>query len=59
MPDGIDTNIGDRGSLLSGDKSPFSSCKSACFFSKVLVIDEVTSGLDAVSTEKVIIANKK
>jgi ABC-type multidrug transport system fused ATPase/permease subunit len=55
LPSGIETVIGDKGSLLSGgQKARLSLARAIILRPKLLILDEVTSGLDSVTTRKII-----
>jgi len=55
LPSGVDTIIGDKGSLLSGgQKARLSLARAIILRPKLLILDELTSGLDTKTTNKVI-----
>jgi len=55
LPSGVNTIIGDKGSLLSGgQKARLSLARAIILRPRLLILDEVTSGLDTVTTMKVI-----
>ena len=55
LPSGVDTIIGDKGSLLSGgQKARLSLARAIILRPKLLILDELTSGLDKVATMKII-----
>jgi ABC-type bacteriocin/lantibiotic exporter with double-glycine peptidase domain len=52
---GVDTVIGDKGNLLSGgQKSRLSFARAILLQPQLLILDEVTSGLDEVTTKSIV-----
>lgn len=54
MPDALQTNVGERGGLLSGgEKQRVAIARAIYKDAPILILDEATSALDSVSEEKV------
>jgi len=49
LPQGYDTQVGDRGVRLSGAEAAYFYCRAILCNPKILILDEATNALDSVS----------